>query len=52
MTETSEKIATQINNAKEDLVYLEDNNYRVGTPEALFMRIDKNKLLEELEVSE
>ena len=52
ITETSEKIKAQINNTKEDLLYLEDNKYTVGTPEALFMRIDKDKLFEELGVSE
>ncbi len=50
--ETSEKIKTQINNTKEDLSYLDNNEYSVGTPEALFMRIDKAKLFEELGVSE
>ena len=50
--ETSEKIKTQINNTKEDLSYLDNNEYSVGTPEALFMRIDKDKLFEELVVSE
>ena len=48
LTLTSEKIKTQINNTKEDRVYLSDNSYIVGTPEALFMRIDKDKKLEEL----
>ena len=50
--ETSDKIKSQINNTKEELKYLDDNSYTVGTPEALFMRIDKNKLLEELEKGE
>ena len=48
LTETSEKIKNQINNSREDRVYLSDNTYTVGTPEALFMRIDKDKKLEEL----
>ena len=48
ITETSEKIKSQINNDKEDLKYLEDNTYSVGTPEALFMRIDLEKKLEEI----
>jgi len=48
LTETSEKIKSQINNSREDRVYLSDNTYTVGTPEALFMRIDKDKKLEEL----
>ena len=50
--ETSEKIQTQINNTKEDLSYLDNNSYSVSTPEALFMRIDKDKLFKELGVSE
>ena len=50
--ETSDKIKAQINNDKEDLKYLEDNTYEVGTPEPLFMRIDKDKLFEELGVNE
>lgn len=48
LPDTSEKIKTQINNSKEDRVYLEENSYIVGTPEALFMRIDKDKKLQEL----
>jgi methionyl-tRNA synthetase len=50
--ETSDKIKTQIANTKEELSYLEDNTYKVGTPEALFMRIDKDKLFQELGVNE
>ena len=50
--ETSDKIKVQINNDKEELNYLEDNTYEVGTPEPLFMRIDKEKLFQELGVSE
>ena len=48
LTETGEKIKKQINNTREERIYLEDNSYTVGTPEALFMRIDKDKKLEEL----
>ena len=48
LPETSEKIKSQINNARENRNYLEDNSYTVGNPEALFMRIDKDKKLEEL----
>ena len=48
LPETSEKIKNQVNNAREDRNYLEDNSYTVGNPEALFMRIDKDKKLEEL----
>ena len=50
--ETSDKIKTQINNTREELSFLEDNSYEVGTPEPLFMRIDKDKLFEELGVNE
>lgn len=49
LPDTSEKIKVQINNSKENMDYLEDNSYTVGTPQALFMRIDKDKKLEELE---
>ena len=43
LTETSEKIAKQINNDVKDFKYKEDNSYELGTPEALFMRIDTKK---------
>lgn len=52
MPETSDKIKEQINNEKEELLYLEDNSYKVGNPSPLFMRIDKEKLLEELKKGE
>ena len=48
LSDTSEKIKTQINNSRSELTYLSDNSYEVGSPEALFMRIDKEKKLEEL----
>lgn len=48
LPDTSEKIKTQINNSKEDRGYLENNSYTSLTPEALFMRIDKDKKLQEL----
>ena len=48
LPDTSEKIKTQINNSRSELTYLSDNSYEVGTPEALFMRIDKEKKLAEL----
>ena len=44
LPETSEKIHEQINNKKDDLKYLEDNNYELGKPTPLFQRIDKEKL--------
>ena len=48
LPDTSEKIKTQINNSRNELTYLSDNYYEVGNPEALFMRIDKEKKLAEL----
>ena len=48
LPDTSEKIKTQINNSRSELTYLSDNSYEVGSPEALFMRIDKEKKLAEL----
>ena len=39
LPETSDKIKEQINNDKEDVSYLEDNSYVVGTPSPLFQRI-------------
>ncbi len=48
LPDTSEKIKTQINNSRSELTYLSDNSYEVGCPEALFMRIDKEKKLAEL----
>ena len=48
LPDTSEKIKTQINNSRNALTYLNDNYYKVSNPEALFMRIDKDKKLEEL----
>ena len=48
LPDTSEKIKTQINNSRSELAYLNDNSYVVSSPEALFMRIDKDKKLEEL----
>ena len=48
LPDTSEKIKTQINNSRSELAYLNDNSYVVSSPEALFMRIDKGKKLEEL----
>jgi len=48
LPDTSEKIKTQINNSRSELTYLSDNYYEVSNPEALFMRIDKEKKLAEL----
>ncbi len=49
LPETSEKIKKQLGNEREERTYLEDNTYTVLAPEALFMRIDKEKKLAELE---
>ena len=48
MPSTSIQILKQINNEKSDLVYLADNHYRLGTPEILFKRIDKEQFLEKM----
>ena len=45
MPETSEKIATQLNNTNDSLSFVSDNVYELSTPEALFQRIDKEKFL-------
>lgn len=49
LPETSEKIKSQLQNNQEARTYLKDNSYVVGNPEALFMRIDKEKKLKEIE---
>ena len=41
LPETSEKIFNQLNNDKKDEVFLIDNEYQLGTPSPLFMRIEK-----------
>ena len=43
LPETSEKIFSQLNNNKKDEVYLENNEYNLGTPTPLFMRIEKHE---------
>ena len=43
LPETSEKIFNQLNNFKKDEEYLEDNEYTLGTPSPLFMRIEKHE---------
>ncbi len=45
--QTSKEILKQINNTKEDNIYLEDNKYEVGSSKILFERIDKEKFLSE-----
>lgn len=49
LPETSEKIRTQLYNFRNESEYLQDNIYTVGNPEVLFMRIDKDKKLRQLE---
>ncbi len=50
LPDTSESIKNQLQNHHSERCYLEDNSYTVtSTPEALFMRIDKEKKLQELE---
>ncbi len=41
LVETTDKIFEQINNHNEELKYLNNNIYNVGTPEVLFKRIEK-----------
>ena len=43
LPETSKKIYDQLNNDKKDEEYLENNEYNLGTPSPLFMRIEKNE---------
>ncbi len=43
LPETSEKIFSQLNNFKKDETYLSDNEYNLGIPTPLFMRIEKHE---------
>ena len=43
LPETSEKIFNQLNNDKTDEEYLDNNEYNLGTPSPLFMRIEKHE---------
>ena len=43
LTNTSDKIFSQLSNDKKDFSYLDDNNYSLGQPSPLFMRIDTTK---------
>ncbi len=43
LTDTSDKILNQLSNDKKDFSYLDDNNYSLGQPSPLFMRIDTTK---------
>lgn len=49
LPDTSGRIRKQINNFKSDRIFLDNNKYTVGTPEVLFQRIDKEKMLSELQ---
>ena len=42
LPETSEKIFSQLNNNKKDEIFLEDNEYNLGSPSPIFMRIEKH----------
>ncbi len=42
LPDTGKKILEQLNNYQEEEKYLEENEYQLGTPSPLFMRIDKN----------
>ena len=44
---TSKEILRQINNERQENLYLKDNKYEVGIPKVLFQRIDKEKFLKE-----
>ena len=41
LPETSDKIFNQLNNTRKEECYLENNEYHLGTPSPLFMRIEK-----------
>ena len=43
LPETSEKIRSQLNIENKAFQFVEDNEYELNTPEALFMRIDTKK---------
>ena len=43
LPETSEKIFDQLNNKKKGEVYLDNNEYNLGSPSPLFMRIERNE---------
>ena len=44
LPDTSKEIHRQINNEKDILSYLEENEYELGQPSPIFQRIDKDKL--------
>ena len=43
LPETSDKIFTQLNNTNHSEEYVSDNEYNLGSPSPLFMRIDKDE---------
>ncbi|MBQ6323298.1 MAG: methionine--tRNA ligase [Bacilli bacterium] len=43
LTKTSEEIFKQLSNSVKSFAFEEDNNYELGTPSPLFMRIDNTK---------
>ena len=45
---TSKSILKQINNFNDSLNFVNDNSYKLNTPEVLFQRIDKESILEKL----
>ena len=51
LPDTSAEILRQINNDKEDNIYLQANEYNTIEPSPLFQRIDKEKKLQEIEES-
>ena len=51
LPDTSVEILRQINNDKEDNIYLQENTYNTIAPSPLFQRIDKEKKLQEIEES-
>ena len=48
ITNTSKEILKQINNDVTEFKYVEDNEYKLGQPEVLFQRIDKDKFLQDM----
>lgn len=48
LPKTSESILEQIDNHNNDFNYLENNEYLVGEAKVLFQRLDKEKVLEEI----
>ena len=49
LPDTSREILRQINNDKEENIYLQENIYNTIEPSPLFQRIDKEKKLQEIE---